>query len=699
MESRKQILRLAKDIGSTAAAHHLGVSIFFPKQYEDRRIGFLDALQQTSDAARIQFDLSVHPQKIVVLSKPKSTRLPAHGIIERVYQNQVVELISSSKINFYYGVRHFPSFAKEVGAFDKQSRELAHGYCVDGNGVIELRNPHPIVAQKVSLSLERMICEIEYSLSVIEKITAYGDVKCVVIDTPVEDVLMAICSIRPLEQRFSWGDSIAGVLEHKDFGQRCRRFIRHALSTDESGTPRLFSFSYPAVAEVLKAAVALVPLDVCAIVDPRSGRNIFMEAAYRGSLELLASLSHLFPQTFLALGQNVLDALLHHGFRLSTYDKTWNIVGEFVDAGGILTPIQTVLIAIAQKQKLSPDQSEALSSLPLTQQREAYQVAYSYNNPYVYEPSAIPVLPDQYSINVMWVNATVIPNHQEFLFGDGETFEERQADFEKKFVLPVAGWAQKNPGSDINIWIDGAMLTRGALERSCIALEHALVGTVHGRVKWRDIRSLEAVSLHEEAFIKTMPVYFRVDLLRAVVADHVLRQHEVQYFVYGDLDMVPLSRHELFDARTVNFLADYGFVLAKRSGEVGFENGFQIINGEHFQCLASHRKVIIDLTLEMVHDNPSAIEEEQVFESYLPMFVHLLHADGRYGPLVAPDDGTISIFRKDHWPYNFTTALLGKESICARKCAPCKPVRLPPSRFSLPRTLSPKDAISEKEGS
>ncbi len=316
-----------------------------------------------------------------------------------------------------------------------------------------------------------------------------------------------------------------------------------------------------------------------------------------------------------------------------------------------------------------------------------YDAAFIYNNPFIHEPSDFPVAPDQYSINLMWINKTKMPSDQEFLFGKGSTFKERELDFQKRFIKPVAKWAKTNPGSFINIWIDSEMATPQAIEQSRIALQNALEKTTHGIIQFRDVRSIEVVNANAGAFSEKIPVYFRVDLLRAIAADYTLKKRETKFFVYGDIDMKPLSANEIFDKRTVNFLNDYGFVMAK-GGHLGFENGFQILNGDHSQFIDSHRKVIIDLSIEMTLEMPNSINEQQIYDTYPAMITHLLEAQGLHGKLNFENDeisgDKLKLFRYDRFGTSAHFNIpLGKRKLKIKlsDIVPKKPVRLPPSHF------------------
>lgn len=178
-----------------------------------------------------------------------------------------------------------------------------------------------------------------------------------------------------------------------------------------------------------------------------------------------------------------------------------------------------------------------------------------------------------------------------------------------------------------------------------------------------------------------------MDLLRAIAADYTLRNKETEFFVYGDIDMKPCSGQQLFDKRTMGFLKDYGFVFAK-GGYHGFENGFQILNGSHALFMESHRKVIIDLSLEMAAECPKDLKEQQIYDTYPAMVTYHLCLDGRYGPVVDPKylkkdsatDLNLSIFRYDHFfeVRNKVFLPFAKEKVKLRNIMPTKPVELPP---------------------
>jgi hypothetical protein len=485
-----------------------------------------------------------------------------------------------------------------------------------------------------------------------------------------------VCS-SDLSQKPSYGHgiSIKNILSHASFTEQRGGFIQTILSKDELGIPKLFGLSNLAVLDVLEIGVRMRPLEM---IDPTSGRNFITHAAYCGNTDLLDKLVELFSQEFLSVGQSVITELLTRGHFQSLVE---NIVAKFKQLGGVLDLYHNLLIQVALKKCF--DQAE-FDSMSNDQKRALYDVAFMYNNPSIHEPADPPITPDQYAINLMWINKDRVPANQYFLLGDGETLEQQGVDFHQKFVEPVSRWATANPGSRINIWIDSAMAPSTVVGRSKGAIETALQGTSHGHIQFRDVRSIDVVESNPEAFDTTTPIYLRVDLLRAIAADFTLRHRETQFFVYGDIDMQPLSANEIFDKRTMSFLDDLGFVVAK-GGHLGFENGFQILNGNHPKLMDSHRKVVIDLSIEMILENPMAVKEQQIYDTYPAMLTHLLDADGRYGrfnPSTSTSFRYDRLFRYDRFGSSAHYYLpLGDGTTRLAETMPRKPVRLPPSHF------------------
>lgn len=676
---------LLETVTKNVDSSHLAMEIYFDWPTSDREVALrMESFQKFSAGKLLQFSISKYRNRTIVIQpKPIKSENGDDGKVWRFYANGISEVFLLID-HGYAGIRIFPDGKQEKGEFHRESGKLISGYRIEIDKRIEFINPKSFASYKeASEKSEFEIHDVEGRLVVLEK--TYGEdywSNYAITDIPVEIILLK-SSQRP---SYGNGKSIEDVLLHKSFDENKRSFIEHLLATNELSIPRLFELSNFAALDVIKIGSKITGLNPLKIINPLSGRNFIIQAAYWESAELLNKLIELFPEEFLSIGQNVIAELLIQGH--SRY-LVCDVAEQFKKLGGGLDTYHRLWIQVAQATKPDETFAEQFHSLSTDQQQTLYDSAFIYNNPFIYESSNPSITADQYSINLMWINKSKVPDDQKFLFGNGLSFKKRELDFHNRFIKPASKWARTNPRSPINIWVDSEMATSQVIERSKVALETALEGTSHGIIQFRDVRSMDVVRSNPRAFSEKIPVRFRVDLLRAIAADYTLRQKETKFFVYGDLDMKPLSEKEIFDKRTVNFLNDFGFVMAK-GGHLGFENGFQILNGENFQFMDSHRKVIIDLSVEMTLARPDAIKEHQIYDTYPAMVTHFLDVDGRYGKLnllrkedkLEDPSVMLRYFRYDRFGISAHYNLpLGEGKIKLKEIMPRRPVRLSFSHF------------------
>lgn len=683
ISNENDVESMVKEINDKIYQTHKSISVYFKGLFisDKYRKEKLECYQRAFSATNLQFIMPVNSSFLWVKAKPIAIEELGNGETRSTFANGITEIFIMED-NGYKGTRVFPDGKKEKGQFNERG-EFYSGYRIGTDKQIEFYNPKSLVScDSNSKNSSWEIYEVEEKLVVLEN----TDDDYIISDIPIHEVLIK-ASARA-ESKYSDGKSIGKILLHKDFENPFNQFIEFALGTNESGVPRLFGFSNAAILDILDAGSKIKAIDPLKIIDPVSKRNIFLQAANWGNTKLLNKLTALFPHALETIGQDVVAEFLLSGHSLIDMDKFRSIKTslycDFLEKAK-LDAYHSMWLQVAKNVEPNENFKKEFALLSSEQQRSLYEAAFTYNNPFIHEPNDPAVRADQYSINLMWINESKIPTNQEFLFGKGSSTEEQQLDFQKRFIIPVAKWAKANPGSAINIWVDGKMATADAINRSYQALKKALEGALHGVVHFRDIRSMEIVNKNAEVFSKNMPVYFRVDLLRAIAADHVLRNKETKYFVYGDIDMKPLRGQQLFDKKTVTFLDDFGIVMAK-GGPLGFENGFQILNGDNFQCINSHRKVIIDLSVEMALERPEAINQQQIYDTYPAMITHFLDADGRYGKFHFKKDEDLeeklNMFRFDRFGASGHHILaFEKEKIKLRDIMPRKPVRLPPSHF------------------
>lgn len=245
------------------------------------------------------------------------------------------------------------------------------------------------------------------------------------------------------------------------------------------------------------------------------------------------------------------------------------------------------------------------------------------------------------SINVMWINER-LKKDQLYIYP-----AQDEKSMCKDLLDNVFSWALKNPGCMVNIWFDGELTSEGAVKNTKELIKkrsREYSGVI--LVALRDIRALPQVIEHPDVFSHEVPVYFRVDLLRSIMAVNMISTGEIFCFIYADLDMEPLSREEIFDFETIEKLQKYGIVMAP--GEpYGFENGFQIISNHKANLLKSMKWTVIELNIIRAYNalkgdfyafdgtkSNGLLKplEQVVYDSYYGMFEYFYYLE-KYGIL------------------------------------------------------------------
>ena len=481
--------------------------------------------------------------------------------------------------------------------------------------------------------------------------------------------------------------SIKEVLNDSKFQNQLPHFIEKALEPNAAGVPTLFSFSKEALTETLAVSGKdIKPLEMM----NQNGQNLFIHAATKADQPLLELLMRDFPEEAFSIKEEILDALLQN----TNADKLVKKFLKFVSKSdeGASKEYYTLLLHIAKQEKLDGF-SKQFDALSVKDKKRAYAVAFTCSNPHIHEPADTPVLPNQYSINFMWINKKKIPDEQARLFGDEEEFNE-------EFIKPISEWILANPGTSIKVWYDQSLAGESVIKRVREQLETETGRDNCANVTFNDIRGLEVVQQNEFAFKPEVPVRYRSDLLRSIVLDHVLQdpQNQQQYAVYADLKVKASKPSELFDKKTMSSLDEFGFVMAKGGPPLRFENNFQILNKNNTQLIDSHKKVIIDLSLEkfknalklspnlsmdkiFMNRSGMGMGKQEVIDRYPAMLTHLLQ-ETEY----ASDEKKFDLesFRHDKFGIKAHGNIpLGDGKRSMQETMPRKPVYVPLSQFEI----------------
>lgn len=271
------------------------------------------------------------------------------------------------------------------------------------------------------------------------------------------------------------------------------------------------------------------------------------------------------------------------------------------------------------------------------------------------------IIGDKISINLMWIDKEFRSNAQLLV-------PENQLEF---FNSSLDGWLKKTKDSTVlNFWFDSRQTPNEAIHFTKEYIRNKFGEKSTSRVHLRDILSLDTVQFNPEKFLAPLPVYYRADLLRFVVAKELLEKKEATAFIYADLNVQPETEEYIFDPKTIGLLGKYGFVMLRNDmgpnchhsgGASGFENKFMIcVNDLDFIIAADHALIqpnnfIIQAAAEYNQLKPCFDKnkvflrfEQYVYNTIPGMFLYLQFLKGRIKLVL--ENGT----QYDYNKYNFS---------------------------------------------
>ena len=567
----------------------------------------IQQFKESNKSTNLQFCIAKYLHSTIVIQPKPFQEIEVEEKIYRYFSDETIEIINKfdNGKTSYYGTRIFNDGMEEHGLFEIESGKLLSGYKITQNVTDKRKSQTPEFVSPDFLAEYENLKVVEYDerLVIVKKTTTKDTY--VIDDTfSIEDFLVKIS-----QQRYVREKAITDILFHKSFTDRQSIFIDWAFSLNDSKDPVIFNLSAETIIAVLKAKVNLSK-DNLSIIE-----NLFTKATKDENCYLFLALAQLYPDTLSRIVQKVVATLLNEGKYVFLTKKE---IAELIQTKkDNLDDFHSMWLQVLD-EKFQPDEIfiKKIAKLTPDQHKTLYQTAYICNNPYLHESPEDPVLPDQYSINLMWINESPTFYNQELLLEDKA--------FRQTLAFSVLNWVKKNPGSVITIWYDGKMASKKVIENSKKELSHLFENKqLPPEVQFNDVRLIPIVSNNEQVFAQKMNIFFRVDLLKTIIADYVLQNDKQQYFVYCDLDMPPISNPELFDKKTLEDLNTHGYVLAKTSRVSGFENGFMIANKNNKTFISNHKESIINPNLDFANnDEVGHLNEgiQHVYYSYANLF-------------------------------------------------------------------------------
>ena len=207
---------------------------------------------------------------------------------------------------------------------------------------------------------------------------------------------------------------------------------------------------------------------------------------------------------------------------------------------------------------------------------------------------------EKYSINLMWINETLKPE-QEYIYPSKDI-----AELKEQFLAPALKWALANPCAEVNIWYDSVQTTEEAITRTQDALSSVCDGESRKKtIHLRDIREIPIVHDNPDAFSDYLPIYFRIDILKAIIIVDEIERGGKDAAIFSDLEVGNLrpnrdrmNKEELFAADDLERFKRLGLTI---NMGMNLENQFlQLMNNPMMIYAIKHALINVNLTRAVV---------------------------------------------------------------------------------------------------
>ena len=230
------------------------------------------------------------------------------------------------------------------------------------------------------------------------------------------------------------------------------------------------------------------------------------------------------------------------------------------------------------------------------QSEDLIDCAYGHDNPILFRPAAKSIPPEHYSLNFLWLSSAVVLEKYPIT---GEEEEQLQ----KNILQPLSDWQAKQPEAKINFWYDGNSVKNGSIERTKDRLKQ--IGFHLENLRFRNLQDILALKSNPDLFDGRLPLFFRIDLAKAAVMDHVLRIDKLPYVATIDSDVAAITRGQFFDQRTLEALNSHGYIFGVAFAQE--ENSFIILSN-------NAEKDIVKMHQEHVLNNAIIIAQKKLLE-------------------------------------------------------------------------------------
>jgi|GEM_PF-1820952 len=217
------------------------------------------------------------------------------------------------------------------------------------------------------------------------------------------------------------------------------------------------------------------------------------------------------------------------------------------------------------------------------QANELIDFAYVNENPILFRKAKSVIATDNYSLNFLWI-------HAKKLAGSGHLMGSNDEQLQKHVIGPLSDWREKQPLAKINFWYDGDLVSESAIESTKMVCETRGLRILN--LQFRNIREIPLITGNTNLFAEQIPIYFRVDLAKAMISDHVMRYDHVSYPVQIDSDVIGITKGQLFDQKVSHYLSQLGYIFGVALTVE--ENSFIMFNdNQSTNILEAHLNAVI----------------------------------------------------------------------------------------------------------
>jgi hypothetical protein len=121
----------------------------------------------------------------------------------------------------------------------------------------------------------------------------------------------------------------------------------------------------------------------------------------------------------------------------------------------------------------------------------------------------------------------------------------------------------------------------------------------------------------------SIPVYFKVDLVRLIILLQLVNENQDSYAIYADFDTMPLTKEQIFTEKSKDLLKKHGLVLPQDQIRI-YENSFHILAGKNISeneyMQISIEKILVEFNIQKILHNYT-IEQQSVYSNYEDMLL------------------------------------------------------------------------------